>query len=97
MTIVGLGRLNGLRGKYRKLQEDSIMFKKSLFMLGAVAASAAAFGADGSGFDASSFITEATTAVTAIVTGLGTLLTAAVGIYLAFVGYRKVREALNKA
>lgn len=71
------------------------MFKKSLFMLGAVAASAAAF-AD-AGFDASSFITEATTAVTGIVTGLGALLTAAVGIYLAFVGYRKVREALNKA
>lgn len=72
------------------------MFKKSLFMLGAVAASAAAFGAE-AGFDASSFITEATSAVTAIVTGLGALLTAAVGIYLAFVGYRKVREALNKA
>lgn len=51
----------------------------------------------GGGFDPTSFLSTAQTTVTAIVTGLGALLVAALGIYLAFVGYRKVREALNKA
>lgn len=48
-------------------------------------------------FDPSTFIGTATTTVGTIVTAIGSLLAAAIGIYLAFVGYRKAREALNKA
>lgn len=50
-----------------------------------------------SGFDPSTILGTATTTVTAIVTAIGALLAAAIGVYLAFVGYRKAREALNKA
>lgn len=48
-------------------------------------------------FDPATFLGTATTTVTGIVTAIGTLLAAALGLYLAFVGYRKAREALNKA
>lgn len=48
-------------------------------------------------FDPSTFLGTASTTVTAIVTAVGTLLTAALGLYLAFVGYRKAKEALNKS
>lgn len=66
----------------------------------AVALSLGSFGvfAEGeSGFDATQTLTSATTTVTGIVTAIGALLAAAIGVYLAFVGYRKAREALNKA
>lgn len=49
-----------------------------------------------SGFDPSTMMTTATSTVTGIVTALGTLLAAAAGIYLAFIGWRKFREACNK-
>ena len=48
------------------------------------------------GFDPSTMMTTATSTVTGIVTALGTLLAAAAGIYLAFIGWRKFREACNK-
>lgn len=48
------------------------------------------------GFDPSTMMTSATSTVTSIVTALGTLLAAAAGIYLAFIGWRKFREACNK-
>lgn len=52
--------------------------------------------ADG-GFDASTMVGDATTSVSAVVTAIGGLLTAAVALYVGFVGYRKLREGLNKA
>lgn len=58
-------------------------------------ASALAEGA--SGFDASTMVGDATTSVSAVVTAIGGLLTAAVALYVGFVGYRKLREGLNKA
>lgn len=72
-------------------------FKKFLFALAFALVGSFAFAEGDSGFDPSSLIGSATTTVTAIVTAIGSLLAAAIGIYLAFVGYRKAREALNKA
>lgn len=54
--------------------------------------------ADGgtTGFDPSTLMTSATTTVGGIVTALGTLLAAAAGIYLAFIGWRAFKAACNK-
>ena len=71
-------------------------FKKYLPALAVMGVSMAAM-AEGEGFDASSFLSSATTTVTTIVSAVGTLLAAALGLYLAFVGYRKAKEALNKS
>lgn len=71
--------------------------KKYAIALGASALMAGAALAEGSaGFDPTTLMGDATTTVTSIVTALGTLLAAAAGIYLAFVGWRKFREACNK-
>lgn len=72
-------------------------FKKFLPALAVVGLSAVAMAEGESSFDASSFLSSATSTVTSIVTAVGTLLAAALGLYLAFVGYRKAREALNKS
>lgn len=63
----------------------------------AVAGLSAVSMAEGSsGFDASTLMGTATTTVTGIVTALGTLLAAAAGIYLAFIGWRAFKAACNK-
>lgn len=72
------------------------MNKKLAFLGTALMLGASAF-AEGDSFDPSSYLASANTTVTAVVTAVGTLLAAALGLYLAFVGYRKAREALNKA
>lgn len=68
---------------------------KSALVAGLVGASA--FAEDAATFDPASYLTTANTTVTSIVTAVGVLLATALGLYLAFVGYRKAREALNKA
>ena len=50
----------------------------------------------GSGFDPSSLLSSAATTVSGIATAIGTVLTAAAAIYLAFIGWRKFREASSK-
>ena len=65
--------------------------------LASLGAFASGDGGSSSAFDPTTYITNATTTVTGIATGVGTLLAAVLAIYLAYVGYRKVREALNKA
>ena len=72
------------------------MNKKIAFLGTALMLGASAF-AEGTGFDPSTYLATANTTVTSIVTAVGTLLATALGLYLAFVGYRKAREALNKA
>lgn len=72
-------------------------FKKFLCALALALMGSFAFAEGESGFDPSTVLGNATTTVTAIVTAIGALLAAAIGVYLAFVGYRKAREALNKA
>jgi hypothetical protein len=48
-------------------------------------------------FDGAAAIGSAQTAVEGIGVAIGSLLGAAVVIYLGFLGYRKLREAMNKA
>ena len=48
-------------------------------------------------FDGAAAIGTAQTAVEGIGVAIGSLLGAAVVIYLGFLGYRKLREAMNKA
>lgn len=50
----------------------------------------------GGGFDPSSLLSSASSTVSAIATAIGGVLTAAAAIYLAFIGWRKFREASNK-
>lgn len=71
--------------------------KKFLPVLGVFLLTGAAMAEGEASFDPSTFLGTANTTVTAIVTAVGTLLATALGLYLAFVGYRKAREALNKA
>lgn len=74
------------------------IMKKFLFALPVLGLSAISAFAEGAGaFDATTFAGEAATNVTAIAVAIGSLLTAAVAIYIGFLGYRKIREALNKA
>lgn len=47
-------------------------------------------------FDPSSLLSSAASTVTGIATAVGTVLTAAAAIYLAFIGWRKFREASNR-
>lgn len=80
------------------MKKEFPMNKKiALFGLCALGAVAGAFAEGTSGFDPASFLGTAQTTVTAIVTAVGSLLAGALGLYLAFIGYRKAREALNKA
>lgn len=62
----------------------------------AVAGVSALAMADGTGFDPTTLMTSAETTVGGIVTALGTLLAAAAGIYLAFIGWRAFKAACNK-
>ena len=63
-----------------------------------VCAAATAVMAEGGneGFDPSSFLSSASSTVSSIATAIGSVLTAAAAIYLAFIGWRKFREASNK-
>ena len=72
-------------------------FKRLLPVVGGVLATGVAFAEGETAFDPSTYLGTATTTVTSVVTAVGTLLAAALGLYLAFVGYRKAKEALNKA
>ena len=58
--------------------------------------SVAAMAEGESGFDLSSLLSSASSTVTSIATAIGGVLTAAAAIYLAFIGWRKFREASNK-
>ena len=51
---------------------------------------------EASGFDPSTLLSSAATTVSGIATAIGTVLTAAAAIYLAFIGWRKFREASNR-
>ena len=59
-------------------------------------AAVAAMAEGESGFDPSSLLSSASSTVTGIATAIGGVLTAAAAIYLAFIGWRKFREASNK-
>ncbi len=69
--------------------------KKFLTTALVCAASVAAM-AEGEGFDPSSLLSGASSTVSSIATAIGGVLTAAAAIYLAFIGWRKFREASNK-
>lgn len=56
----------------------------------------AAMAEDGGGFDASTLLSSASSTVTGIATAIGGVLTAAAAIYLAFIGWRKFREASSR-
>ena len=47
-------------------------------------------------FDPSQLLSSAATTVSGIATAIGSVLTAAAAIYLAFIGWRKFREASNR-
>lgn len=72
--------------------------KKILALVGSVMAGGAALAQEsgGSGFDPSTLLSQASTTVSAIATAVGGVLVAAAAIYLAFIGWRKFREACNK-
>lgn len=70
--------------------------KKSLVMLGAVALAGVAFAEGEGSFDPATLMTSAQSTVTAIATAVGSILVAAAGIYLSFLGWRKFRDATNK-
>ena len=70
--------------------------KKYAVALALCGVSALAMAEGESGFDPSTLMTSATSTVTGIVTALGTLLAAAAGIYLAFIGWRAFKAACNK-
>lgn len=48
------------------------------------------------GFSPESLLGDAATTVSSIATAVGTVLVAAAAIYLAFIGWRKFREACNR-
>ena len=50
----------------------------------------------GASFDPSSLLQTATSTVSGIASAIGAVLTAAAAIYLAFIGWRKFREASNR-
>ena len=58
--------------------------------------SLAAMAEGGSSFDPSSLLESAGSTVTSIAAAVGAVLTAAAAIYLAFIGWRKFREASSK-
>ena len=71
--------------------------KKILASVGSVMVGGAALAQEsGSGFDPSTLLGQASTTVTAIATAVGGVLVAAAAIYLAFIGWRKFREACNR-
>lgn len=70
--------------------------KKYAVVLAVCGVSVFAMAEGGASFDAATLMGNATTTVTGIVTALGTLLAAAAGIYLAFVGWRAFKAACNK-
>lgn len=71
------------------------MNKKVLTALAVCGVAAASFAAD-AGFDPSTSLSNAQSTVTTIVESVGGILAAAVALYVGFVGYRKLREGLNK-
>lgn len=72
--------------------------KKIATMVGAamVGGMALAEGGSGSGFDPTTLLSGASTTVSSIATAVGGVLVAAAAIYLAFIGWRKFREACNR-
>ena len=70
--------------------------KKLAIALAVAGGSGLAMAEGSSGFDPTTLMSSATTTVTSIVTALGTLLAAAAGIYLAFIGWRAFKAACNK-
>lgn len=75
--------------------------KKILALVGSVMAGGAALAQEGGGsgsgtFDPSTLLSQASTTVTSIATAVGGVLVAAAAIYLAFIGWRKFREACNR-
>lgn len=75
---------------------DFSIMKKYAVALAVAGMSALAMAEGESGFDPSSLMSSAQTTVTTIVAALGTLLAAAAGIYLAFIGWRAFKAACNK-
>lgn len=71
--------------------------KKVLGALAVAGVSSLAFAEGSTGFDPAAVASDATTTVTNVATAIGGLLVAAIAIYGAFLGYRKIREGLNKA
>jgi len=69
---------------------------KKLLVAAAVCGLSAAAMAEGDGFDPSSLLSSAATTVSGIASAIGGVLSAAAAIYLAFIGWRKFREASNK-
>jgi len=69
--------------------------KKSLITLGAIAAAGVAL-ADGAQFDPATLMAGAEGTVTDIATAVATILVAAAGIYLSFLGWRKFRDATSR-
>lgn len=72
------------------------MNKKVLTALAVCGIAAVSFAEGGAGFDGASLIGDANSAVNGIVTAIAALLGSAVALYVGFVGYRKLREGLNK-
>lgn len=70
--------------------------KKFLVPALVCAASVAAMAEGDGGFDPSGLLSSASSTVTGIATAIGGVLTAAAAIYLAFIGWRKFREASNR-
>lgn len=73
------------------------LMKKLLPALAVFATTVGAFAEESTGFNPATLVNGATTSVTTVVTAIGSLMTAAVALYVGFVGYRKLREGLNKA
>ena len=86
-----VGRLRFLLGV---LKMNNI--KKCAVALAVCGVSALAMAEGESGFDPTTLMSSATSTVTGIVSALGTLLAAAAGIYLAFIGWRAFKAACNK-
>lgn len=77
------------------IKDNIKKFGASAAFIGLGALSALAEGS--TGFDASAMVSDATTSVNGVVTAIAGLLGAAVALYVGFVGYRKLKEGLNKA
>ena len=73
------------------------LYAASVAALPALSFAGESSGSSDAGFDPSTIISSATTSVGTIAAGIGALLAAAILIYVGFLGYRKVREGLNKA
>lgn len=70
--------------------------KKIATMVGTAMVGGMALAEGQSGFDPTTLLGTASTTVTSIATAVGGVLVAAAAIYLAFIGWRKFREACNR-